>query len=187
MPGQDNNHSPAPSPEIPSPIVSGRTKTVTATFARPADTTAYTAKDVVSNNATTTTFLAFTALGRTVDGSGYIVKARLETDQATCTARFRLWLYRVPNASLATAVGGDNAQFAVKWANRTSRIGYLDFPALATEGTGSDAAVALNNDIRMAFGAASDDTGLYGVLEALDAFTPNSAQNFFVALTAEQN
>lgn len=166
--------------------IAGRVRFVNATFARPADTTAYTAKDVVSNNATTTTMLQFSNAARVNGGGGYILKAQLMTDQSTCTARFRLWLYQLPSASLPTAVPADNATFPLKWANRAKRIGYIDFVALSTEGTGSDAASALSTDVRLAFGCDAADSAIYGLLEALDAFTPASGQNFYVDLGVEQ-
>jgi hypothetical protein len=154
-----------------------------AEFSRPADTTAYAARDAVTNSTSATALMAF-ALGRIAGGSGYLVRARLATNRATDTARFRLWLFRVSNP---TSVPNDNAAFALLWANRAQIIGFLDFPALSTEGTGSDAAVAVIADARLAFSCAAADTQVYGLLEALDVFTPASGQQFSVQLAAEVN
>ena len=162
--------------------VGGALVVATATFARPADTTAYAANDAVSNG-DPSVLMTFAGLARVAGGSGYITKARIVTDQSANTAAFRLWLYTISNPSVAA----DNAAFTLSWANRANRIGYIDFPALATEGTGSDSASALADTIRLAFQCAAGSQALYALLETKSAFTPANAQNFYVELTAEQN
>jgi hypothetical protein len=162
--------------------VGSRLITAEAEFSRPADTNAYAARDVVSNNATASTLMAL-PVARIAGGDGYLVRARLVTNRATDTARFRLWLYRIANPT----VPADNAAMTLLWANRTSRIGWLDFAALASEQTGSDSAAALIADARLAFACAEGETRLWGLLQALDAFTPASGQQFFVQLVAEVN
>jgi hypothetical protein len=171
------------SDDYPAPgVASGNTAMVAVTLARPADTTAYAALDAIANSTSAPVVLTFANLARVNAGSGYIVKARLMTDQAANTARFRLHLYH----TAPTAIN-DNAAFTELWANRANRIGYIDFDACTTEGAGSNAAGALNATARLAFVCAAASTTLYGLLEARDAFTPASAQNFFVELTAERN
>lgn len=162
--------------------VGGNTSAVSVSFTRPADTTAYAAKDAVSNSTSAPTVLTFTNLARVSAGSGYITKARLMTDQAANVARFRLHLYH----TAPTAIN-DNAQHAMLWANRANRIGFIDFEAMQTEGTGSDTANALNSTIRLAFVCAAASRTLYGLLETRDAFTPANAQNFFIELMSENN
>lgn len=162
--------------------IGGSTVLATAAFTRPADTTAYAAKDAVSNSTSAPIVLTFTGLGRVVGGSGYITKARLLTDQAANVAQYRLHLFNVAPTAI-----NDNSAYTLLWANRTSRISMIDIGPLGTEGTGSDAANGLNSDIRLAYKCAAADTALYGLLETLIAFTPASAQNLFVELTAEQN
>lgn len=167
--------------------VGGKLKGAAATFTRPADTTAYAAKDAVSNSTTSTTIMEFD-LARVTGGTGYIIKARLHTSQSTCTSRFRLWLFNVNNPTLAV----DNAAYALKDADKTKSIGYIDFGACSTEGTGSDTALALatsstGTTMPLSFECATGDTKLYGLLETLDAFTPASAQTFWIRLTADCN
>ena len=147
---------------------------------RPADTTAYIAKDAISNSTTAPVVLTFDNLARIQGGALYIVKARLITDQSTNTARYRLHLY-----STAPTPINDNAPYAVLYSNRALRHGYVDFSALATEGTGSTAAMTLNADVRLALTAADGSRAIYGMLEVLDGFTPTSGQKFFIELTAD--
>jgi hypothetical protein len=162
--------------------VGGNMTTAAVTLTRPANTTAYTAKDAVSNSTSSPTVLTFSDLARVNAGSGYIVKARLMTNQSTNTARYRLHLFD----TAPTAIN-DNAAYTLLWANRATRIGYVDFAACQTEGSGSDAANSRNDTVRLPFVCASASRAVYGLLETLDAFTPASGQLFYIALTADNN
>jgi len=153
---------------------------VSATFARPADTTAYAAKDAVSNSTSSPTVLTFTGMARVSGGGGKIRVARLLTDQSTNTSLFRLHLFR----TAPTAIN-DNAAYTLLWANRANRIGFIDFAALQTEGSGSDAAAGINRYADLEF-VTSGSANLFGMLEVLGAFTPTSGQNFYIELLAEQ-
>lgn len=159
-------------------IVAGKTATASVEFSRPANTTAYTALDVINGGS----LMSFAGMARIAGGAGYITKARLMTDLSTCTAAMRLHLYHT-----APTVISDNSPLASLYADKASRIGYLDFDAMGTEGSGSTAASSLNANARLAFICASSNTTIFGVLSTKDAFTPASAQNFYVELTAEQN
>lgn len=168
--------------------IGGKLKRASAEFTRPADTTAYTARDVVSNSTGASTLMQFD-IARVAGGSGYIAKARLITNNKAPTPRLRLWLYTISTPTVAA----DNAAFTLLWANRANRLGYIDFPALSTEDpTGSDSASSIATSgtaftIPLAFICAAGDTKLYGLLETLDAFTPTSGQQFYVELTADCN
>lgn len=162
--------------------VGGYMVTVSATLTRPADTTAYTAKDAIANSTSAPTALTFSKLARLPGGSGYIVKARLITNQSTNTARFRLHLFNTSPTAI-----NDNAAYTLLWANRAARLGTIDFVACQTEGSGSDAANSQNDTVRLPFVCAAADRNIYGLLEAIDAFTPASGQIFYIALTPDQN
>lgn len=155
---------------------------------RPANTTAYAAKDAVSDSDSAPTLLNFANVARENGGSGYIVKARLFSNQSTLTARFRLHLFHTAPTPI-----NDNSPYTLLYANRANRIGYIDFPAAGTEGSGSDAASSLvtpnvsGGMLPLAFVCADNDPDLYGMLEALDAFTPASGQKFYIELDCELN
>jgi hypothetical protein len=164
--------------------VAGQAVEARAEFTRPANTTAYTASDAVSNSASAPAALTFPNLTRGNTKSAYIVKASIATDLKTCTARFRLHLFN--GASAPTAINDNDAQ-TLLYANRASYVGSIDFAGMTTEdATNSTGAFAFNLNPRLPF-VTSGSTSLYGLLEALDAFTPASGQNFSVALTVEQN
>lgn len=154
-------------------------------FARPSNTDAYAAKDSVSNSTSAPTILTFTNCGRIAGGSGYICKGRIFTDSATALlgSVFRLHLYH----TAPTAIN-DNAAFTLLYANRANRCGYIDFPALATEGTGSDSSSSLWVDLPLKFTCAAASTSLYGALEITTVgAAPASGQNIYIALDLEQH
>lgn len=158
--------------------VGGQKLAVQVTKTRPADTTAYAANDVVGD----ATVWTFATLARISAGSGYVVKARLITDNNAVTARFRLHLF----ASSVVAIA-DNSPYTALWAQRADRLGYIDFAAMNTEGTGSTSASSLNATVRLPYVCGANLRTIYGILETLDAFTPTSAQNFFIELTSEND
>lgn len=168
-------------------VVAGQSAiTVSQEVTRPANTTAYTALDAISDSTSAPTALSFALAGRGSGQYGMIVKALLLTDQKTCTARLRLHLFQ----TAPTAIN-DNSPYLTLYANAAIWVGQIDFPALATEDpSNSTCAVAQQLSQPLPYlcaanGAAADTT-LYGLLEAIDAFTPASGQKFYVKLTAER-
>lgn len=168
-------------------IVSGELRTKGYEITRPANTTAYTAGDVVSDSTTATTPIPLEVSGRN-GGTGYIMRMRLITDQSTCTAQFRVWVYSVSNMTLAA----DNAAFTLLYANKANRLGSIDLPAMAT-GTGtSNSASAMVPSSTTVFApfpyqCAPTDNRLYFVLETRSGFTPASGQKFYLEVTTDVN
>ena len=168
--------------------VGGTTTMVAAAeLTRPADTTAYAANDAVSDSTSSPTIWAtFTNIARINVGTGYIVKAKLLTDQAANVAQLRLHLF---NAA-PTAIN-DNAAQTMLYANKATWLGAIDFPALTQDGTGSTAAKATvssgSSSLPLAFVCAAASRTLSGLLEVLGAFTPTSGQKFYIELAAENN
>ncbi len=162
--------------------VSGSTGGYTARssveITRPANTTAYAARDAISSSTSAPAILEFTGCARVSAGSGYVVGARLQTDQAANVAAYRLHLYDATQTAI-----NDNSAQTVLYANRVSYLGYLDFGAAGTDG--SDTALAQSIDRPFPFVAAG--TSLFGMLETLSAFTPASGQKFYLRLYVEQN
>ena len=166
--------------------VSSNSVVSSATITRPADTTAYVAKDVVSTLAGAV--IEFTGMARANAGTGTIVRARLMTSQKTNVALYRLHLFHTAPSPIA-----DNSPYLLLYANAANRIGSIDFPALGTEDpTNSTSAASMRpsydgsyNAPNLWYKCATADTKLYGILETLSAFTPDSAQTFFIELGAD--
>lgn len=161
-------------------IAGGNKVVVAAEYTRPANTTAYTALDAISDDTSAAAVhaLAFPGVGV----SGYIVGARITTTQNTCTETFRLHLYRSQPTPIV-----DNSPFTNLYANNANRIGQLSFGAAAAEGSGSTAAEAIltagSGNVPMPYVTKGGD--LYGLLEAVGGFTPASGQQFYVELVCE--
>ena len=163
--------------------VGGKSVTSTYAFTRPADTTAYAANDVIADSTTAPTILSFANIARSVGGQSYIVKARVLTDQKTCTARMRLSLFQTAPTTI-----NDNAPKTRLWTNRVISLGSIDFDPMTTEdATNSTAASSMwtSAPINIVCDAAS--TTIYGILSTLDAFTPASGQQFYIAIDVEQS
>ena len=93
-------------------------KRVSASFTRPANTTAYAAGDVVGP-VTTPAVQTLAGAGRVNGGTGKIVAATLETNNATVTnGTFRVHIF---NASFTPEA--DNAAFAGQHTNRAAYQG----------------------------------------------------------------
>lgn len=173
----------------PVPVVgavSSNSVVSSATITRPADTTAYVAKDVVSTLAGAV--IEFTGMALANAGTGTIVRARLMTSQKTNVALYRLHLFHTAPSPIA-----DNSPYLLLYANAANRIGSIDFPALSTEDpTNSTSAASMRpsydgsyNAPNLWYKCKSDGTSLYGILETLSAFTPDSAQTYFIELGAD--
>ncbi len=153
-----------------------------ASFTRPADTSAYQAQDVVSNSTTAPSVLTFADVARLNGGSGLILSARHIKNSTTVTgASYRLHLYRSAPAAI-----NDNAPFTLLFANRANRVGFIDFTH-GSGGAGSDASNALTTFANLPFVCAAGSRNLFGILTMLSAYTPASAEQHFIELAIAQN
>lgn len=170
-------------PDVVGMTVGGRLVAVSAEFTRPANTTAYAAKDVVGTDPGAA--LEFASIARAAGGSGYITKvvvSTTDTGPSTASARFRLHLYNTSAPSGIT----DNSPNTVLYADRAKYLGYIDLLPATIEGAGSGA-VAEVVDIAFPFVTSGNDD-LWGVLETLDAITPSAnSTTYAVRVTADQN
>lgn len=150
-------------------------KTVSAEVTRPADTTAYAAKDAIANSTSAPTVITFTGAVNNIGESGVIRKATLQTDQAANTSTFRLHLF---NAA-PTTLTNDNAAQLIDYADKASYLGYIDITNVAEAGS----SIGVNTN---AFHFVSGATvNLFGMLESVGGFTPASGQKFNIKLVIE--
>lgn len=162
--------------------VGGPHSVASDTFARPADTTLYTVKDVCGNTGTAAN-LTFTNVARVAAGSGIICKARLMSDNKALAGRYRLHLFSTAPTPIA-----DNSPYLLLYANAATRVGEIDFSAMATEdASNSTASESQNTSVRLPFTCAAASRNLFGILEVLDAYTPVSGTNYYVEIESEVN
>lgn len=171
--------------------VGGQLVTVTATFTRPADTTAYAAGDAVNNSTSAPSLLTLTNAARVNGGGGYLVGVRLATNLKSITPRFRVRLFNDIYSSGTTPIvlSNDNAAFQSKYADEAKRVARLDLSAMITpvDTTNSDMSTSEDTTIRIPFVCQTGGRNLYATLEALDAFTPSSGESFTLTLVIDQN
>lgn len=156
-----------------------------ASFSRPADTTAYASGDLVANSTTAGQVAPLSwAAARNLGGSGLIRRARLRKSGLTVTAAsFRLHLY----AASPTCANGDNGVWST---NQATYLGSLDLDMSGSNGRvftdGAEVIGIPNVGSEISFALASGQT-IYGLLEARGAYTPASGETFTVDLEIHQN
>ncbi len=145
-----------------------------ASFTRPADTTAYTANDVEGGTAAA---LTFANIGPDVGGDVMITTARLECDVTAVPsgmATFRLYLYSVtPPSALA-----DNAAWDLPSGDRAAFTGYIDLGTPVDLGsTIYIESAERNKQMTVPYGGK-----LFGYLVTIGGYTPSSASTKTVTL-----
>lgn len=163
---------------------------VASSFTRPADTTAYTAGDLVANSTTaaSVTPLSWT-ITRTVQGLIKVKRAILRKSNNSITnADFHLHLF---NASPTIATNGDNAAFLSIVSGYDKSLGtiWLDATLRYADGAvavgcpldSSDTYFPLEMIVAPAAGRI-----IYGLLSVEAAYTPASGETFTVELEVER-
>lgn len=158
-------------------------------MARPANTTAYSANDAVSNNATAGSVTPITFNLPNVDNlAAALTRCRIlstDTGPATAGATFEVWLFNSDPTANSGVGGGDNAAFSQKQAGFVGRMS-------GTFIASSDGSMAVCTPIEGNFIAAKPDAvsassgkkAFYALLKTLTAFTPSANSTTFT-LTLE--
>jgi len=163
------------------PCVGDYTRTVSYSFTRPADTTAYASGDAVANSTTAGSVVPLSwPVTSDMGGSGMVRRARLTKSGTTVTnASFRLHLF---TASPTTAAG-DNA--ALSLAGVAGWAGYIDLDMSAMTNIFSDGAKVIGTPsagVEINFDLPTTAVKLFGLLEARAAYTPTSGETITVDL-----
>ena len=146
---------------------------------RPDNATPYSANDVLSNGG----IMEFPNAARQSTGTGYITGFKLVTNDAACVAQIRVHFF----GSEPSMVTTDNSPFALLFADANAYLGFIDLPAFATEGSGSDASFAQTTDARLPVILPLETTTIYALMETKTVFTPVAEQQFIPYLTVENN
>lgn len=152
--------------------------TPAATFTRPANTTAYTAGDLVANDTTAASVAPLEWGVSNVRGRGVIRGAKIHKSTVTATAAS--FIVHIFSASPGTPTNGDNGALAV-----ASAANYLGEIAVDMSSGGSPGTAYLfKASAAQAIHFALYQTGanLYGLLEAAGAYAPGSSEVFKVTL-----
>lgn len=167
-------------PFVPQIVTSGLGFSSTVSITRTADTTAYTANDVIGINnsgSAGAAALTFASIGPSGGADIMITTARLEIDVASVPSgmtSFRLYFYNVtpPSALL------DNAAWDLPSGDRASFKGYIDLGSPVDLGSTLYVEVnGINKQITVPSGGS-----LFGYLVTNGGYTPGSGDVFKVTL-----
>lgn len=161
--------NPGPVEYFPKPIVA-----TGAVMARPANTTAYSAGDAVSNNATAASVTPISFAASDVSNAPLLLThvELLSSDSgpAAAGATFEVWLFNSDPTANAGVGGGDNAAFSQKQAGFVGRMQGTFIAA-------SDGSMAICTPVEGSFiptTPSSGGTTIYALLKTLTAFTPSA-------------
>jgi hypothetical protein len=155
--------------------VGGRSRVITASFNRPADTTQYAAGDAVSDSTSSPTQITFNGAARINDGSGVIVNATLiDSVNAASDGVFELWLF---DASVTP--NNDNSAFAPSDGDAEKAIGVIQFSVAVS---GSNNSVYAVTGLSIPFKCSGGVDDIFGLLVVRNAYTPVNAEKFTIRL-----
>lgn len=164
------------------PVINGRQfRSVSATFTRPNDTTPYGAGDLVANNTAAASVVPLSWL--TAGSRPFVLsRIRLLKSGATITnAQFRIHLFR---SAPVISTTGDNGVFASVVAGAANWLASFDGTMVAAMSDGAAVnCLPTGNTPRRDY--VGDPTTLYGLLEAVGAYTP-AAQEVFTATLVQE-
>ncbi len=163
-------------------MASGYAANPTASFTRPADTTAYAIGDLIANSTTAGSVapMQFT-VAREAAGSCMIRRVKITTSNASAlNAQKRLHLY----SAAPTPVNGDNGVFSTNGA--ATYLGAFDvtMDRAFTDGATGFGVPVVGSDVLVKL---SSGQIVYGLLEARSAITPASGSTITVILETLQN
>lgn len=157
--------------------------TPSVSFTRPADTTAYAIGDLVANSVTAASVVPLT-WPATISGSFYPAGIRLaKTGTSLTNAQFRIHLYK---ATPTIATTGDNASYKADVSGNANWLGSFDGTMVAGHADGC-AVVCAPTEGLVAPSTIGEQTAVFGLIEALAAYTPASAEVFTVTPLMELN
>ena len=162
-----------------TPVASvGLTTNPTATFTRPADTTAYASGDLVANSTTAGSVAAMSlTVTRVAAGSCILRKIKLhKSGTSTTNASFRVHLFR---AAPSTVTNGDNGVFSVSGV--ADYLGAMDITMSRafTDGAVGFGVPLVGSELSVKL---ASGTTIAALIEARGAYTPASAEVFTVTL-----
>lgn len=165
-------------------FVVGRVVTRQVTFARPNDTTTYTAGDVVADSASLPTTMVFKDMVPAAGASGCIQQATIAiaANVAALQPDLQLYLYDSP-----FTLQGDNVAFAATNAQIATLVAVISFPVAAmvvtNAGVGNAGNIICNaQGLVIPFNTTNSDRNLYGHLVVRNAYVPVAVTTFATRL-----
>lgn len=152
-----------------------------ATFARPANTTAYAQGDIVANNTVAGNVVVPSVTASVYPGrGGRVTRVSLKKSTVDPTnGSFRVHLFQ---DAAPVVTSGDNAAMAIA-GNAAGYVGSVDIATdkVFSDGCAGDASALLP------FQLPANGTKLFAVIEARAAYAPGNAETFGVAISVERD
>jgi hypothetical protein len=155
---------------------------VTGSITRPANTTAYTAADALTDSATAPTTLALSGCVRSNGGTGEIHSIAVVDSSAEAT-KPDLDVFVFSSTIVPT---NDNAAFAVTDAELRTCVAHVALPGSGFA-LGNGNGLLKSAALTLPFRCASSSTSLHVALVVRNAYTPVSAERFDVILGIAQD
>lgn len=152
----------------------------TASFNRPADTTAYAVGDLIANSTTAGSVVPMQiTAARENAGTGSITRCRLSCNKAGMagTETFRVHLFK----NAPSAANGDNGAFNINGLAAV-HLGFFEVTLDQVFSDGAKGFAAPYIGSQIIFDAAAGSQLLYALIESRSAWTPGSGNTFTVAL-----
>ena len=140
--------------------------TITTSYTRPADTTAYAASDAMSNSTSSPSVLTFTSLASASGKSGIITDLFVSSTAAAAMSG-ELWLFDTSPTAI-----NDNAAFALNDADAQKAIAKIPF---TTSVDATNNAVAHVSNLGIGY-TGSGSANIYGLVRVTQAYTPANAE-----------
>lgn len=162
----------------------GQSFSASASFTRPADTTAYASGDLVANSTTAVSVVALALVAARNEGaSGIITRLRLAKSTVSLTnASFRVHLYKAN----PTEANGDNGAWSTTGANG-DYIGSFDVTMDKAFTDGAMGAGVPGTGNYSQFVAANQSKVIYALIEARAAYSPGNAEVFTLYIEGFQD
>ena len=166
----------------------GYAQPVSASFTRPADTTAYAVGDLVANSATPASVVLSFQAARMLGGNGRITGARaFKSGPSLTNAQLRLHLFRLRPVPTVGDNGVFNNGTALACNMALSSLGYFDFTFDRAFSDGAHALAVPNVGPQRIFGAPADSMNIFGLVEARAAYVPLSTETFTFILEVDRD
>jgi hypothetical protein len=166
-------------------FIVGRVVTRAVTFARPNDTSTYTAGDIVADSTTTPTLLQFKDVVPIPGASGCIQMATVSIAASVAALQpdLQLYLYDGP-----FVLQGDNVAFAATNDQIARLVAIISLPVAAMVVTNAGAGAAGNvvcnaQGLVIPFNTRDSDANLYGHLVVRNAYVPVAVTQFTIRLS----
>ena len=154
--------------------IDGTAYAATVSFTRPANTTAYTAGDVIGTGASNDAIHTLSSIG---SSGGYVVVQSIELVLGISAVPSGMTSFRVHFYDSSPTAAADNSAFDLASGDRAKYLGYIDMPAPVDLGATCFTQIDYSGKL---FKLASASTSLFCELQTVGGFTPAANSEAYI-------